>query len=367
MRRQTARTWIEVSRRALTGNLAVFQRTVGRTVKIAPVIKANGYGHGMSWVAETLGKSQIWGFCVAYGSEALALSSRFRSQRILVLSAWENGELPELIRRRIRLVAWDENSLARLAEASRRLGIPTKVHLKLDIGTSRIGTRPELFKRLLIAARQHRSIQLDGVFSHYANSESVSLHFARQQQRQFEGTAGTIATPWKHIACTAASLRLDPGSTNLVRLGLGLYGLWPSAATRQAVRQHLQPVLAWSTHVLQVKKLPAGTSVGYDRTFRTRRAMTMAVLPVGYSDGYDRRASNRSDVAINGRRCPIIGRISMNLMMADVTRLKAVRPGDPVELVGPSVTADRLADDWGTINYEVVSRINPSIPRVAVA
>lgn len=367
MRRQTARTWVEVSRRALIGNLAVFQGAAGRSVKIAPVIKANGYGHGMSWVAGNIGKSQIWGFCVAYGSEALELVDRFRNSRILVLSAWENNELPELIRRRVRLVAWDEESLARIARASRRLDIPAQVHLKLDIGTSRIGTRPELFKRLLIAARQHRSILLDGVFSHYANSENASLQFAREQQRRFEATAGTIAAPWKHLACTAASLRLDPGSTNLVRLGLGLYGLWPSIATRESVRRRLQPVLAWYSHVLQVKQLPAGTSVGYDRTFRTRRTMTMAVLPVGYSDGYDRRASNRSEVAIAGRRCPIVGRVSMNLMMVDVTRLKTVRPGDPVELIGLNVTADRLADDWGTINYEIVSRINSSIPRVAVA
>lgn len=322
----------------------------------------------MTWAAEILQKTPIWGFCVAYGSEALELAGRIgRTKPILVVSAWEPNELDRLIREGIRLVAWDHDAIGRIARTSRRLGVRTRVHLKIDTGTSRIGVRTDSAAEFIRTAARLPSINIEGIFSHFADSEGESLAFAREQLRRFDSVAASISAPLKHMACTAATIRLPLNGTNLVRLGIGLYGLWPSAATHRVARFDLKPVMSWKTHILQVKRVPAGTTVGYGRTYRVRRKMPIAILPIGYSDGFDRRASNTGWVMVHGRRCPVIGRISMNLTAVDVSRAPSARPGDDVTLIGPGIDAERLAESWGTLHYEVISRIHPLIPRIPVA
>lgn len=358
------RTWIEVSRSALLWNFGQFQRFFGNQAQIAPVIKANAYGHGAPWVIKTLKQRQIWGFCVAYGQEALALKPLFNKHRLLVLSAWQPSELPSLIAASTHLVVWDNTSAKLVDTAARRLGRRANVHLKIDTGTSRIGVRPEGVPSTMKFLQTQRWLHVAGIFSHYADSESANLGFARQQRQRFIQSSKPYAVPFRHIACTAASLRLPLDQTNFVRLGIGLYGLWPSPATARANRVILKPVLSWKTRVLQVKRVPFGTTVGYNRTYRVRRDTRLAVLPIGYADGYDRRASNASWVVINGRRCPVRGRISMNLTIVDVGATTAVRPGMVATMIGKGVVATDLAQSWKTLNYEVVSRLHPAIPRI---
>lgn len=367
MDRRALRTWVEVSPSALLANLSVVTKKIHEQAKIAPVIKANAYGHGMAWAAKTLQKSQIWGFCVAYGSEALDLIGQKVQKPILVLSSWEDRELPELIRNKVRIVAWDSSAARRISQASQRVGQTALVHLKIDTGTTRIGTRTEDAANLIRSAQRDRSLILEGLFSHYADSEGDSLSFAKQQANLFTLETSQYQVPLKHMACTAATLRLPLGRTNLVRPGIGLYGLWPSQAVRQSSRLQFQPVLSWKTHVLQVKIIPVGTSVGYGRTFQAKRQMAIAMLPIGYSDGYDRRASNSSWVVIKGQHCPVIGRVSMNLTAVDVTKVQGIRPGLTVTLIGSGCSADDLAQTWRTLHYEVISRINPNIPRIPIA
>lgn len=360
------RTWVEVSRSALLWNFGQFQRFFNNQALIAPVVKANAYGHGNSLVVKILNHSQIWGFCVAYDSEAIELRS-LTDKPLLVLSAWQSANLPELIRRHIRLVVWDIEAAQALARTAQRVNQRAIVHLKIDTGTTRIGARPENLTPLLTYLHRQRWLRLEGVFSHYADSESNLLRSARQQRTAFIQAASKVRAPLVHLACTAASLRLPLPPTNLVRLGLGLYGLWPSPATRRANRVRLRPTLAWKTRVLQVKTVPAGATIGYDRTYRVRTPTPVAILPVGYADGYDRRASNTSAVTIHGRRFPVVGRVSMNLTTVALGRHRHVRPGTEVCLVGRGVSADELAKQWQTINYEVASRIVPTIPRRLVA
>ncbi|MBI4426415.1 MAG: alanine racemase [Candidatus Kerfeldbacteria bacterium] len=360
------RTWVEVSRRALLWNFGQFQHFFRNQALIAPVVKANAYGHGNRWVVENLHRSPIWGFCVAYDTEAEELR-RFTAKPILVLSAWQETNLPRLIRHGIRLVVWDLVAARTVARVARRLGRRAIVHLKIDTGTTRIGTRLEALAGLKNFIRRQPALTVEGVFSHYADSEAASLTFTRQQQRRFVQAAHHIPAPYLHLACTAASLRLPLPPTNLVRLGLGLYGLWPSSATRQANRVSLKPVLSWKTRLLQVKSVPASTTIGYHRTYRLRRSSTIGVIPIGYADGYDRRASNRSSVVIADQLYPIIGRVCMNLTMIDLGARRRIQPGTEVTLLGPRVDADELARQWGTINYEVVSRIDREIPRLEVA
>lgn len=360
------RTWIEVSRSALLWNFGQFQRFFGNQAQIAPVIKANAYGHGAPWVIKTLKQRQIWGFCVAYGQEALDLKPLLNKHRLLVLSAWQPSELPSLIAASTHLVVWDNTSAKLVATAARRLGRRANVHLKIDTGTSRIGVRPEGVASTMKFLQAQRWLYVAGIFSHYADSESANLGFARQQRQRFIQISEQYAVPFRHIACTAASLRLPLEQTDFVRLGIGLYGLWPSSATARANRVTLKPVLSWKTRVLQVKRVPAGATVGYDRTYRVRRHTRLAVLPIGYADGYDRRASNQSWVVINGRRCPVRGRVSMNLTIVDLGLRTPGRPGTTATLIGRGVDADALASSWKTISYEAVSRIDRTIPRLEV-
>lgn len=367
MNGQSYRTWIEISRSALYWNFRQFKRFFGRKALIAPVIKANAYGHDIAQIAKRLRNEPIWGFCVAYDTEANALIKQGITNKILVLSAWQKHNLPNLIRHNIRLIVWDIESAQTISDVAKRSKIAALVHMKIDTGTTRIGTRPErieLFRRQLSGLPW---IVVEGIFSHYADSESGDLASARDQRDLFIRTLNGMRAPLIHMACTAASLRLPITPTNLVRLGIGLYGLWPSKATRKHVRSlTLRPVMSWYTRILQVKRVPRGTTIGYARTFRVRRPTTIAVLPVGYADGYDRKASNRGFVVIRGGRSPIVGRVSMNLMAADLGATSAARPGDVVTLIGKGVSAEDCAAAWDTINYETVSRIDRDIPRIGV-
>jgi len=362
------RTWVEVSTSAIKWNFGQFQRFFGNKAQIAPVIKANAYGHDMSLVAKTLTTAHIWGFCVAYDTEAQELLKQGITKPILVLSAWQKENLAPLIKKNVRLVASDRASIRDIENAARTAGKPALVHMKIDTGTTRIGTRPEQVERFMKALLSSSWITVEGIFSHYADSESENLAAARAQRAIFVSSLGNMRAPLVHMACSAAGLRLPIPPTNLVRLGIGLYGLWPSDATRRHAPRGftLRPALAWKTRVFQARRIPAHTTVGYARTYTTKRPTVIAALPVGYADGYDRRASNSSHVMIKGRRCPVIGRVSMNLTMVDCGPKGNVEPGDEATLIGKGVTADVTAASWDTIHYEVVSRIDRAIPRIAV-
>lgn len=361
------RTWVEVSREALLWNFRQFQRFFKGAAQICPIVKSNAYGHDSTWVSQTLPKSQIWGFGVAYDTEVEEIQRFAKGKPIIVLSAWQEHNLPKLIRQGVRLVVWDREAAAAINSAARRVHRHAFVHVKIDTGTTRIGTRPEALNDLWRTLQRSTNLTIEGVFSHYANSENENLRFAEYQQNLFQQLAPMFSAPLQHLACTAASIRLPLRGTNLVRLGIGLYGLWPSAATM--LDNHgvtPKPVLTWKTRMVQMKRVPAGTTVGYDRTYRVRTPTTIGVLPVGYADGYDRRGSNRGLVVIQGRQHPVVGRVGMNLTMIDLGPRARVQPGTEITLVGRGVSADDIARSWDTINYEVVARIDRAIPRIEV-
>lgn len=371
--RPVNRTWVEVSQSALTANFEVFRRLVGTGVNIAPVLKANAYGHGMLLVAETLKKRPIWGFCVAHGEEALTLRPHFRG-RILVMSSWLDRELPYILRHKIEIVAWDRESWRTIVRISARLKQPAAVHLKLDTGTSRIGFLPVDTPWLL---RQLQSapptVKIAGIFSHLANAEDAAAARTTAQVNAFRRWLGSFDR-WpgeRHIACTAAALRYPFSRLTVVRLGIGLYGYLPSSASRAWFERSgractLRPAMGWYTRVIQVKRVRRGQAIGYKGTAITRRPTILAVLPVGYADGYPWRLSNRGFVLINGRRAPILGRICMNLMMADVTRIPGVQSGTIATLIGPGLSPEEFCRFFPIAHYELPTGIHPSIPRLVV-
>lgn len=365
------RTWVEIDRSALLWNFDQFRRVFPKNVQIAPVIKANAYGHEALLVAQTLGKRPIWGFCVASGEEALGIRGKYRG-RLLVMTSWQRAELPVLIRQGVSLAVWDRQSADQVATVARRISQQARIHVKIDTGAGRIGVRPEQYPALITSVQQQTTLMVEGIFSHFASSEEQQDAFTRDQIAIFRhATQLAPEVPWRHVACTAAALRFTSSRFNLIRPGIGTYGLWPSTLTRQqSPRVHLKPVLSWRSKILQIKRIPAGTSVSYGRSFRVRRQTQLGVVPVGYWDGYDRGLGNRGCMLVHGRRVRVLGRICMNLSLIDCTNIPNVRAGDRVTLIGrdgqASVTAEELAKNAQTINYEIVARINPLIPRIPV-
>ena len=225
-------------------------------------------------------------------------------------------------------------------------------------------------------------LELEGITTHFANIEDTTDHtFAEGQIEAFARVEQTLrqgwgAAPLRHTACSAAAILLTRTHMDLARVGISLYGLWPSRETYVSCLEigkpalSLHPVMTWKTRVAQVKEVPEGGYVGYGCTFRATRASRIAVLPVGYHEGYDRGLSNCAHVIVRGKRAPVRGRVCMNMTMIDITDVPGVALEDEVVLLGNQgeevISADQLATWCGTINYEIVSRIHPSLPRVLV-
>ncbi len=367
------RTWIELSGAALRHNLSAVQQVVGKNVQIMPVVKANAYGHGLGETLELLRGRHHWGIGVAYGEEASQARKLHYRGRVVALSNWQAADLSELIKKNIELAVWDSVSLQAVLQAARVSKNKPKVHLKLDTGTTRIGFLPSQEKNIRLALTNNK-VKVVGIFSHFANAEEKSITRTIDQLKRFTTLTTTLGVDGsgrggeRHIACTAAILRYPEARFGLVRLGIGLYGLWPSAEIEAWSRTNsgtlrLRPVLSWYTRLAQVKTVPTGTGIGYGSTVVARRSMKVGVLPVGYADGYDRRLSNAGFVMLHGRRANIVGRVCMNLCMVDLTKIPQAKNGDLVTLIGSGVSADDLATIMKTINYDLVAKINWVLPR----
>lgn len=332
------------------------------------VVKSNAYGHGFDLVARTIENETDW-FAAVNLSEALRLRKIGIKKPILVVSYYNLEQVLEAVRKNISLVVYDLKQAKAIDKAAAKLGKRAKVHLKIDIGTSRLGVTVDNAMEFAHEVKNFKNISIQGVFSHLAASEEDSK-FTIQQLRLFDEAVWElkqigISPKIVHIACTASTLVFERSHNAAIRLGIGLYGLWPRPKLKTI---QLKPALSWKTRIIQIKELKAGTFVGYGHTYKTQRKTLLAVLPVGYYEGYDRRLSNVGSVLIRGKRCKVLGRVCMNLIMVDVTGLKKAEVGDEAVLIGrqgvEEITADELASKIGTINYEVVSRINPETPRI---
>jgi len=374
---------IEVSRSGLLRNLRFFQKLTTRTrSRVYPVVKANAYGHGLPVVVEAL-KGAADGFCVHSAEEALGVVAVSPKPVLVMGHVPPNATVVEEILRRgdPRFVVFEDRAVETLGRAGKAAGRPVPVYVKLETGTNRLGLKKEAAARLVKKIRRNGSLQLRGFSTHFANIEDTTDHtYADEQYERFVRMAAQIAdgSPYElHSACSAAALLFPKTHQTFVRLGISLYGYWPSRETyvsyklsEHFTRTSIEPVLTWKTKPVQVKQLEEGEYVGYGLTYQTRSRMRIAVLPIGYSDGYDRRLSNSGYVLIRGKRAPLCGRVCMNLVMVDVTHIKGVTVDDDVILLGKSgaeiLNADRLATLMGSISYEVLARLSPAIPRALV-
>jgi len=372
--------WVEVDSEALRHNLYEFRRLIGKKRLLLATVKANAYGHGLEEVSSVVLQSGADWLGVHSLEEGIRLRHAGMNCPILVLGYVVLEALENAVKHNLRLTVYRMETVHRLARLQPLQGKKIPLHVKVETGTHRQGIRMEDVPHFIKNIKAYPTLGVEGISSHFANIEDTTDHsYARHQLENFlelckqleeEG----IEIPIKHIACTAAVILFPETFFDMVRVGIGMYGLWPSKETyvscllqnREPVS--LKPVLSWKTRIAQLKSIPKGAYIGYGCTYRTTRETLLAVIPVGYYDGYSRAFSNISHVLIKGQRAPVRGRIAMDFTMVDVTDISGVKEEDEVVLIGKcedeKITADALASFVGTINYEIVTGINPLIPRV---
>ncbi len=373
---------IEVSREALVHNIREFRRLIGRRRLFLGVVKANAYGHGLLETSAIAVAEGVDWLGVNSVAEGVALREAGLGVPILVLGYAPLDGLEEAVTRDLRLTVYNRETVRRLGALAGRTGRTVRLHVKVETGTWRQGVVPRELGAFLREIGKHPGLVVEGLSSHFANIEDTTSHeYPRLQLDCYreacrEVEAGGLNVPIKHMSCTASTILFQDPEFNLARVGIGLYGLWPSKETylssvlEKKQPPDLRPVLAWRARVAQIKKVPAGAFISYGCTFRTTRPTVLAVVPVGYYDGYDRRLSNAAHVLVRGRRAPVRGRVAMDFLMADVTDIPGARLEDEATLIGADgaerVSAEDLASIIGTIGYEVLARINPQVPRVVV-
>lgn len=382
MSQQPLLNWVEVNRQALCHNVQRFKSHVGAGVRLAAVVKSNAYGHGLIEAARIALEGGADWLAVNSMEEAARLRDAGLGAPLLSLGYTPLAWLEQALTLDVRLTVYTAETIEHLGALTQRLGRPARVHVKVETGTNRQGVRLDDLVEFIRRARQFPLLDVEGLSTHYANIEDVTEHhYAEYQLRNFNQACALLdshglSVPIKHTACTAAAILFPKTLFNMARVGIGLYGLWPSKETKISALQagialnELEPVLTWKTRIAQVKWVKSGETIGYGCTDVATQDTRLAVLPIGYYDGYDRKLSSVAYVLIRGRRAPVLGRVCMNMIMVDVTNVPEVHVEDEVVLLGQqgndAISAESLASKIGTINYEVVSRINPLIPRIVI-
>jgi len=374
----TTRTWVETEAAALVHNLQAIRSLVGSS-KVAAVVKSNAYGHGLVETAGVLQAAGVDWLAVDSADEGCALRTAGVACPVLVLGYVPLAALGELVANDLRPVVYNPETLQALETIATKAAKIVPVHIKIETGTNRQGLRPADAIALCQHCIESSALSLEGVSMHFANIEDTTdHHFAMAQFDSFKLFLQQLAefgisVPIRHVACSAAALIYPQTHLDLVRVGIAMYGMWPSKETRESCQQQdalqieLKPALSWRTKIVQVKTVEKGDTIGYGCTTRATQRSRIAVLPVGYYDGYDRGLSNQAHVLIHGERAAIRGRICMNLCMADVTEIPKATLEDQVTLLGndalETISAEDMAHWLGTISYEVTARINGAVPR----
>jgi alanine racemase len=339
---------------------------------VMPIVKANAYGHGLVEVARhlvTLGAASLG---VAFLEEAVELRQAGLHVPILVMGGVLGNQVPVFLRHGLTVTASSIDKLRHIEDTARDMGVTASVHLKIDTGMERIGVHYYNAHGLLERAAESRHCHVEGIYSHFANSDDADLTHARLQLSRFlevlqwydkHGTP----PPVRHIANSGAILQLPESHLDLVRPGIVLYGVYPAADVRRTIA--VRPVLSWKSRVVYFKVVAPDHPVSYGSTWRSDHPVRVVTVPVGYGDGYFRALSNASHVIIRGKKYPVIGRVCMDQIMVNIEWDTAYN-GDEVILLGADgdtvITCEDIAAWAGTIPYEVLTNINTRVPRVYV-
>jgi alanine racemase len=346
-------------------------RRMGEIAKtrVMAVVKANGYGHGAVEVAQAAVEVGCSWIGVAFAGEALALRQAGIAANILVLGYTPPSLASEAIEQDVSLAVYDFEVAQAYAETARAINKPARLHVKVDSGMGRLGVLPTEAGGLVKAIEGLDGVNVEGVFTHFATADDADPKYALEQLGQFKQVVEALPnreSKLVHAANSAAALVLPETRFDMVRAGIALYGLNPSPEV--PVPPDFVPALEWKSTVSQVKTLPPGSPVSYGREYVTKGHETIAVVPVGYGDGFRRFPKNVAQVLVGGQCVPVVGRVCMDQIMANVSDVPGVKIGDEVVLIGKQgasqITADEAAGRWGTINYDVMTGIMARVPRI---
>jgi alanine racemase len=392
---QTRPCWIEIRARALEDNFRFLKSLTPADAELMVILKSDAYGHSLEICAPALASAGVKWIAVTCLEEGMTARSLCPDARVMVIGGVVPGQGADLVRYNLTAVVWEPGQLDDLAAAARAAGVRAAslpVHIEIDTGMSRQGVSPDGLPALLKYFAPESPLKLEGVMTHlYSSDESngVATHaqLERLQQALAHAEEAGLYPDWLNVGQSAAllsdanaeivALAARHGMKAMLRPGLALYGLAPrfepleeQPAGVTAASAQLQPVLTWKTRVITLRSIGAGDVVGYNGTFVATEPMRIALLAVGYADGLFRNLGNRFSLLVRGQRAPIVGRISMNHTVIDVTEIPDVALGDEVAIIGSqgdeTITAYDHADAAGTIPWEVLTRINSHVRRIPV-
>ena len=363
-----------ISLDAVEHNFHEMRKNIAQDTKMIAVVKANAYGHGAVQIAHLIQNyDYIWGFATATAEEALALRKAGVMKPILILGIVFDEYYPELVRNHIRPAVCEYEEARKLSAEAVSQGETVHIHIALDTGMTRIGFAdiPESVEEIRkIAALPN--LEIEGMFTHFARADEYDRSPAMVQLERYREFSERVAEagveiPLHHCSNSAGIIRVPEANLSIVRAGITIYGIYPSAQVETDIVR-LDPVMELKSHVTYVKDVEPGTAISYGGTFAADRKLRVATVPVGYADGYPRQLSNKGWVLIHGQKAPILGRICMDQFMVDVTDIPDVCKGDEVTLIGrdgeEQITMEKLGDLSGRFNYELACDIGKRIPRV---
>ena len=363
-------TLVEVDLSRLANNFLAIRQHVS-PAKVMPILKANAYGHGLLRVAqlmESLGADYIG---VAVLEEGILLRQNGIRMPILVLGGILGNQVPGFLKHDLTITASSIDKLSQVDEIAAQMGVKAKVHLKIDTGMERIGVHYYNAHSFLESALKCRSINYEGIYTHFANADQADLQDARQQLERFQEVLyfydkhSLPPPPLRHMANSPAILQLPEAWFDIVRPGILLYGVYPSSSIAHNVDVH--PALSWKSRVVYFKVILPGHAVGYGSTWKADHMVRAVTAPVGYGDGYFRSMSNKAQVILRGKKYPVVGRISMDQVVINIEWDSAYNDDEVIligESGGESITCEDLAEWAGTIPYEILTNINTRVPRV---
>lgn len=387
--------WLEIRTRALEDNFRFLASLAAPHAELLAIVKADAYGHSLALCAPAFVRAGARWLGVTSVEEGVAARALCPHAQVLVIGSAFPGQAADVIRHGLTAVVWEPCQLDELEAAAHASGVSSiPVHLEIDTGMSRQGADAEGLARLLPRFAAHSPLQLQAVMTHLFAADEADGRMTHSQLARTDEALRIIKAAghqpeWLNIgnsaallagqAETIASLAASYGMKTLMRPGLALFGLAPhfnpafppqDAPTLAEARLRLQPVLSWKCRVVSVRSIPPDAVVGYNATFVATEPMRLALLPVGYADGLDRRLGNRFSLLVRGQRAPLVGRISMDQAVLDVTDISGVEAGDEVVILGTqgdeTITAFDHAEAADTIPWEVFTRIGSRVPRIAV-
>ncbi len=371
-KKSSVRTWIEIDREALRYNISIFRKLIGPKIKLWSVVKSNAYGHGLPVFPKLADKFGVDGFCVDSLIEGLRLRKEGIKKPILVLGYTLPHRFGEAAAKKITITISNRESLDALRRAKRK----PFYHLKIDTGMHRQGFYPNEIPEIA----EYLDKNLSGVYSHFASAknggDSLQSSYTEKQFTEFKRAISLLEKAgfsglMRHISATAGTLSDKKYRMDAVRIGIGLYGLWPSREMEKKFSRKLKlkPVLSWRAIISEIKTAETGGYIGYDLTEKVIKATRYALLPVGYWHGVSRSLSGKGEVLINGKRARILGRVSMDMIAADVSDINC-KPGDIATIIGKSgkdeLRAADVAELSGTTHYEFLTRLNPLMEKITV-